>query len=137
MQPQHEDNHISNPRAREFVAALRSFEQDGNPYGLLAQFADGAVVSRLDGRGERTDVEAFWREYRDQFERVSTTFRNAVESDAAVALEWDSDVVPVGSQATTYRGVTVLEIDPLADAVSSLRVYHDTATLPASRAAGA
>ncbi|TCK21083.1 nuclear transport factor 2 family protein [Pseudonocardia endophytica] len=123
---EHEDNHIDTPRAREFVAALRSFEQDGNPSGLVAQFADGATVWRLDGRAERTDVEAFWREYRDQFERVSTTFRNAVENDREVALEWDSDIVPAGGHPTTYRGVTVLEIDPSADAVTALRVYYDT-----------
>ncbi|MDQ4116261.1 MAG: nuclear transport factor 2 family protein, partial [Actinomycetota bacterium] len=124
------------PRAREFVAALRSFEQDGDPSGLVAQFTDGAVVSRLDGRGERTDVEAFWREYRAQFERVSTTFRNAVEGDGEVALEWDSDVVSDG-HPFTYRGVTVLAIDPQADAVTSARTYYDSAALLGGPAAQA
>jgi hypothetical protein len=131
----HEDNHIENPRARDFVAALRSFEQDGNPSGLVAQFGDGATVSRLDGRGDRTDVESFWREYRDQFERVSTTFRNAVEGHGEVALEWDSDVV-TGGNPLTYSGVTVLAIDPQSDAVTSARTYYDSAALlggPAAR----
>lgn len=124
----HEDNHIANQRARSFVAALRSFESDGNPSGLVGQFADGATASRLDGRGDRTDVESFWTEYRAQFERVSTTFRNAVEGDGEVALEWDSDVV-VGGHPMTYSGVTVLTIDPQGDVVTSARTYYDSAAL--------
>ena len=136
MDTEHENNHIENPRARSFVAALRSFESDGEPSGLVAQFTEGATVSRMDGRGERTDVEAFWREYRAQFDRVSTTFRNAVEGDGEVALEWDSDVVSAAGNPLTYSGVTVLVIDPQSDVVTSARTYYDSAALmggPAAR----
>lgn len=130
-----EDNHIGDQRARDFVAALRSFEQDGNPSGLVASFTDGATVWRLDGRGERTDVEAFWTEYRERFERVSTTFRRAVESQDRVALEWDSDSVLADGTPRTVRGVTVLDLGD--GGVDELRTYYDTAAFATGPTAGA
>ena len=75
-----QDNHISDPRTRRFVAALRQFEQDADPAELLRQFAPDATVSRLDARGERTDLAEFWQEYRRSFEKLSTTFVDAVEA---------------------------------------------------------
>lgn len=139
-----EDNHITDPRTRSFVAELRSFEQDGDATGLVALFSDGATASRLDSRGEHDDVTAFWRAYRDQFERVSTTFRNAVEAVEQVALEWDSDVVLRGGRATTYSGVTVLDfaVDPdwsgsAGGVIAKLRTYYDTAALVAAPASHA
>lgn len=120
-----ENNHIADPTARSFVAALRSFEQDGDLSGLVEHFADGATLTRLDARGARTDPRAFWREYRDQFEQVSTTFRNAVESRDQVALEWDSKAVLRHGTPVTYSGVTVLDLD--AGSIVGLRTYYDTA----------
>lgn len=138
------DNHITDPRTRSFVAALRSFEQDGDPTGLVALFSDDATAARLDSRGEHDDVAAFWRAYRDQFERVSTTFGNAVEGVGQVALEWDSDVVLPGGRAITYSGVTVLDFAADPDrsgsgggVIAKLRTYYDTAALVATPAAQA
>lgn len=120
-----QDNHISDDRARRFVAELRRFEQDGDPGALAGLFAGDATVQRLDARGERTDVEAFWREYRGQFEELSTTFTDAVEGDDQVALEWTTAGTQPGGRPIHYRGVTVLDFK--GDAVAALRTYYDTA----------
>jgi hypothetical protein len=82
-----EDNHIGDERARAFAAALRKFEQDSDVSRLSELFADSATLERLDARGERTDPEAFWREYREQFSEIRTTFFNAVEGADQVALD--------------------------------------------------
>jgi ketosteroid isomerase-like protein len=120
-----QDNHISDPRARRFVAALRRFEQDADPAELVAQFAEDATVSRLDARGDRTDIAEFWQEYRRSFEELSTTFVDAVESDDQVALEWTTAATLVDGKPVEYRGVTVLDLAP--EAIAGLRTYYDTA----------
>lgn len=134
-----DDAGITDRRARAFAAALQAFERNGDAEDLLARFGDGATAERLDGRGARSDLDAFWREYRSPFERVATTFSNAVQTDGSVALEWHSDTVLSGGGPVTVRGVTVLDLadtDPDADddgagAVTALRTYYDTAVFVA------
>jgi ketosteroid isomerase-like protein len=116
-----QDNHISDPRTRRFVAALRRFEQDGDSDELLTQFTEDATVTRLDARGERTDVAEFWQEYRRSFEK----FVDAVEGDDQVALEWTTAATLPDGKPVEYRGVTVLDLAP--DAVARLRTYYDSA----------
>ena len=120
-----EDNHIGDPRARAFAAELRKLEQDSDPTGLTELFAEDATLMRLDGRGERTGVEDFWREYRDQFHEVRTTFYNAVEGDDQFALEWTSTATLTDDRPLEYRGVTV--IDTSEDKIVRLRSYYDSA----------
>jgi ketosteroid isomerase-like protein len=132
-----DDSQITDTRARSFAGALQAFEADADPASLTPLFADGATVLRLDARGERTDVEQFWREYRDQFTDISTTFTHPVQGDGACVLEWDSEARLANGRPVEYRGVTVLEFD--GDAISRLRTYYDSAAfvaIPASAAAG-
>ncbi len=124
-----EDNHIDDPRVRAFVAELRRFEQSSDPTDLVALFADQATATRLDARGERTDVAAFWREYRAQFDRLSTTFFDAVEGSEQVALEWTSEGTLTDGRPISYRGVTVLDLD--GEKIDRLRTYYDSAAFVA------
>jgi ketosteroid isomerase-like protein len=130
-------NQITDPRARTFADALQAFEADADTATLIPLFADDATVLRLDARGERTDVERFWREYRDQFSEIATTFTHAVAGDDAGVLEWHSEARLINGRSVEYRGVTVLEFD--GDAITGLRTYYDSAAfiaVPASAAAG-
>ena len=132
-----DDSQITDARARAFAGALQAFEADSDAASLTPLFADGATVLRLDARGERTDVEQFWREYREQFTEISTTFTHAVEGDDASVLEWESEARLANGRPVEYRGVTVIEFD--GDAINSLRTYYDSAAfvaVPASAAAG-
>ncbi|GAA2552563.1 nuclear transport factor 2 family protein [Pseudonocardia hydrocarbonoxydans] len=130
-----EDNHITDPRARTFVAALRRFEQDADPAPLARLFSADATAMRLDARGERADVAAFWTEYREQFHELSTTFVNAVEDDDQVALEWTTTATLTDDRPLRYRGVTVIDLD--GDDIVALRTYYDTAAFTPVRAGAA
>lgn len=120
-----EDNHIADQRVRGFVGALRKFEQDQDPSTLVGLFADAAVLTRLDGRGEREDAEGFWRQYREQFHDLSTTFFNVVEGSDQFALEWTSKGTLANDRPLTYSGVTVLDFAD--EQIVQLRTYYDTA----------
>ncbi|MDN5759315.1 MAG: nuclear transport factor 2 family protein [Tomitella sp.] len=129
-----EDNHISDQRARSFAAGLRRFEQDSDPAPFVALFAPDAVTERLDARGERQgEVERFWREYRDQFGEIRTTFFNVVEGEDQFALEWTSTGTLHDGRPIDYRGVTVIDLE--GDLITRLRTYYDSAAfmlVPAS-----
>jgi ketosteroid isomerase-like protein len=124
-----EDNHIADPRARTFVAELRRFEQSSDPTDLVELFADDATATRFDGRGDRTDVTAFWQEYRAQFDHLSTTFFDAVEGSDQVALEWTSEATLTDGRPISYRGVTVLDL--AGEQIARLRTYYDSAAFVA------
>ena len=119
------DNHITDPRARDFVAALRTFEQSSDPAALTELFAPDATLRRLDARGDRGDVAAFWREYRAQFHELSTTFSNIVEGVDEFALEWVSTGSLADDRPITYNGVTIIDLD--GPKIVRLRTYYDTA----------
>jgi ketosteroid isomerase-like protein len=121
-----QDNHMKDERVRRFVAALRRFEQDGDE-SLLELFAPEATATRLDARGDRSDVASFWKEYRAQFRDVSTTFVDAVEGAEQAALEWVSRATLTSGRPVEYRGVTVLDLD--GSHVRAVRTYYDTAAL--------
>jgi ketosteroid isomerase-like protein len=120
-----EDNRINDPRARDFAAGLRKFEQDSDPASLTPLFAEDATLLRLDGRGEREGVEQFWREYRAQFDEVRTTFHNVVEGSDQFALEWTSKATLTDGRPLEYLGVTVIDLD--GDKITRLRTYYDSA----------
>ena len=131
-----DDIAINDTRARAFAETLQTFEQDGDAAALAALFADGATVERLDARGPRTDVEQFWREYRDQFRDVATTFTHVVDGTDACVLEWTSDAHLPDGRPVDCRGVTILELGE--DKVTGLRTYYDSAVftrLPAEAVA--
>jgi ketosteroid isomerase-like protein len=123
------DTPIEDPRARTFAGALQELDESGDPSELVALFAEGATLSRLDARGDRDDPEAFWREYREQFDELSTTFTHSTEADGRYALEWVSKGTLATGRPVEYRGVTVVEYD--GDKVSALRTYYDTAAFTA------
>lgn len=101
---------------------------------FAALFDDDAVTQRLDARGERRgEVEQFWKEYRDQFTSISTSFYDVVEGGDRVALEWTSDATLTDGRPLQYRGVTVLDLD--GNKISKLRTYYDSAQFTPSPAA--
>lgn len=128
-----EDTSISDERARGFAAALQRFEQDRDAAAFAELFTDDAVTQRFDARGERRgEVEQFWREYREQFTDVRTTFYNAIEGSDEFALEWTSEATLHTGRPIEYRGVTAVGF---ADGrVAWLRTYYDSAVFAAPAA---
>lgn len=124
------DTSISDDRARTFATGLQTFEKDGDAAAFAALFADDAVTQRFDARGERSgEVEQFWKEYRAQFQSVSTTFYDVVEGGDRFALEWTSEGTLADGRPLHYRGVTVIDLD--GDTISKLSTYYDSAQFTA------
>ena len=123
------DTDINDARTRAFAAALQTFERDGDSAAFAALFAEGATVLRFDARGERTDVEQFWQEYRAQFSGIATTFTGVVQDTDSSVLEWTSDGQLATGRPISYRGTTVIELD--GDAITALRTYYDSAAFTA------
>jgi ketosteroid isomerase-like protein len=124
------DISISDDRARTFATGLQSFEKDGDTAAFASLFADDAVTQRFETRGERRgEVEQFWREYREQFQTISTTFTDVVENGDRAALEWISDATLADGRSLQYSGVTV--IDLAGDKISKLSTYYDSAQFAA------
>ena len=124
------DTQISDDRARNFATALQTFEKDGDASSFAKLFSADAVTQRFDARGERSgEVEQFWQEYHGQFDKISTTFYNAVEGSDEFALEWTSDATLTDGRPLQYRGVTVIVLD--GDKITKLRTYYDSAQFAA------
>ena len=127
------DTNISDDRARTFATGLQTFEKDGDAAAFAALFADDAVTQRFDARGERSgEVEAFWQEYRAQFQSISTTFYDVVEGGDRFALEWTSEATLVDGRPLQYRGVTVIDLD--GEKITKLSTYYDSAQFAAVQA---
>jgi ketosteroid isomerase-like protein len=127
------DTNISDDRARTFASGLQTFEKDGDAAAFAALFADDAVTQRFDARGERSgEVEAFWQEYRAQFQSISTTFYDVVEGGDRFALEWISEATLVDGRPLQYRGVTVIDLD--GEKITKLSTYYDSAQFAAVQA---
>jgi ketosteroid isomerase-like protein len=123
------DTQINDDRYRAFADGLQTFEKDGDASAFAALFGSGATAERLDARGARTDIEAFWQEYRNQFSSLSTSFHNAVEDTDQAVLEWTTEGALADGRDITYRGVTYIQLD--GDKVSTLRTYYDSAQFAA------
>jgi ketosteroid isomerase-like protein len=121
-----EDIEITDARARRFADGLHRLDSDGDAAAFAELFADDALTQRFDARGERRgEVEAFWKEYRDQFQDVRTTFYNVIEGSDEFALEWTSEATLSNGRPLAYRGVTAIGLD--GDQVAWLRTYYDSA----------
>jgi hypothetical protein len=115
-------------RAQRFADALQSFESSGTPDDLLAQFAEGAELSRPEAdRGDAgTDAAGFWEAYRAQFGDISTTFSSVEEAGDLGVLEWTSTGTLSTGRAIEYAGVSLLHFGE-DDTVSRFATYYDTA----------
>jgi hypothetical protein len=115
-------------RAQRFADALTSFESSGEADDLLAQFGDGAELSRpeADLGDAGSDAAGFWEAYRAQFGEVTTTFSAVEEAGDLGVLEWSSTGTLSTGRAIDYRGVSLLHFGE-DDTVSRFATYYDTA----------
>lgn len=114
-------------RATAFMEALKTLEADKNPDVLVALFTDDATLERMTHKTYegKADAEAFWGEYLEPFEDITTEFFNVTEDDDGAVLEWASEGSLGGGKAIRYRGVSSLSFD--GDKVKGFRTYYDSA----------
>ena len=118
--------------AEQFIAALRAVEDRGDVSAMAPLYAPDAEVSNVTmsepDRGP-DGAEQFWTKYRESFTRVHSEFRNIVQTDKAVLLEWTSEVTTAAGVDTRYDGVSVVELE--GDKIRRFRAYFDPNALVA------
>ncbi|MFW6079230.1 MAG: nuclear transport factor 2 family protein [Gemmatimonadota bacterium] len=123
---------MAEDRARRFIDALHRLEEDRDPDPIAELFADDArlrnPVHEMRERG-RDGARHFWRTYRDTFDEIRSEFRNVVESDGAVALEWYSHGRTSNGRECEYDGVSILEYDEDDEGIRAFRAYFDPGKL--------
>ena len=123
---------MSRVSAEQFIAALRAVEERGDVSAMAPLYAADAEVGNVTmtepARGP-DGAEQFWTKYRESFTRVHSEFRNVVQTDRAVLLEWTSEVTTAAGVDTRYDGVSVVELE--GDKIRRFHAYFDPNALTA------
>jgi ketosteroid isomerase-like protein len=112
-EPQLEGENMSDTAwVQNFTDALHRLETQGDIDAMVSQFAPDATlwtpVQPEPHRGSE-EIRQFWQRYREQFERIVSTFERDLTADGQSALEWQAEgVLATGNKDITYRGVTLL-----------------------------
>lgn len=122
-------------RADTFIDALHTLEADQDVEPIAALFAPDADVSnpmvKHTGEG-RQGAASFWRAYRMAFDRIESSFRNIVDHDKLVVLEWSSTGTMEGERVR-YGGVSVIEYGDAG--ITAFRTYFDPTPLKTTASA--
>lgn len=97
-----------------FVRALETLEREGDVEPMARLFAPDCQVGNavlLEPLRGAAAARAFWKQYRDAFGSVRSSFRAIVEGDGQAALEWTSRCTSRGGEAFSYGGVSVLDVE--------------------------
>jgi len=108
----------------QFIAALGQLEAERELEPLVALFAEDCEVGNVltkDKLQGRDGAQEFWKNYRDTFGAVRSTFRNRIIADAHAALEWTTAGSAKGGDQIEYSGVSILEIE--GDKISRFHAY--------------
>jgi ketosteroid isomerase-like protein len=119
----------------DFVKRLQAFEGDGNSSELIELFSKEAELLNLtrptsrahDGKSHALTAPAFFSQYMNAFDYVSSHFTNIIEDEDNAVLEWHSTGRLKMGTPVDYRGVTILDHD--GKKISALRTYYDSAAL--------
>lgn len=121
---------MADSRADRFIDALHRLEEDRDVEPIAALFAADARLSNPAHAVRETGpagARSFWRTYRNTFDEIHSEFRNVVEADGAVVLEWRSRGRTSTGRECRYGGVSVLEFGD--DGIRAFRAYFDPGEL--------
>ena len=113
-----------------FVRALAKLEREGDVETIGALFADACEVGNavlLEPLHGKAAARAFWKQYRDAFGTIRSTFRAVVEGEGQAALEWTSTGTSRGGETFSYGGVSVLDFED--GKVTRFMAYFDPGEL--------
>jgi ketosteroid isomerase-like protein len=113
-----------------FIAALGRLEASHEVEALVSTFAEdcklgnAATPRRFNGR---EGAREFWRQYRDTFGEMKSTFRNVITTENRAALEWATEGTIHAGAAVSYEGVSILELE--GGAIKRFHAYFDSKEL--------
>jgi hypothetical protein len=113
-----------------FIAALRKLEASHELEAVVSTFAEdcklgnAATPKRFSGR---EGAREFWRQYRDTFGEMKSTFRNVIATENRAALEWATEGTIHADAVVSYEGVSILELE--GGAIKRFHAYFDSKEL--------
>lgn len=109
--------------AKKFIDALHKLESDRDLETIVSLFNETAKVGNVVTENRDMNPREFWQSYRDNFDRIESTFRNEIITDKTAALEWTSKGSSADGNDFEYNGVSILEMD--GDKISRFQAYFD------------
>jgi ketosteroid isomerase-like protein len=112
--------------AKKFVEALGKLEAERDLETISSLFGDDSEIGNVvtaDNKNGIGGARRFWQHYRDNFDRIKSTFRNQIITGNTAALEWQSEGTSSDGNEFSYEGVSILEFD--GDKISRFHAYFD------------
>ncbi len=109
--------------ANKFIDALKKLESDRDLETICGLFSEDAKVGNVITTDKEIGAKEFWKNYRDNFDTVSSTFHNEITTDATAALEWTTTGTSNGGSEFEYDGVSILEFE--GDKITRFHAYFD------------
>ncbi|MCG5434098.1 nuclear transport factor 2 family protein [Mycobacterium sp. MYCO198283] len=123
----------------KFVDALGELHRTGDAGPIAELFSDDATLTKAGlphGERGKDGAKTFWKQYREVFGDIESSFSHRVVDDGIAYLEWTSTGTLRDGTDFTYDGISVLEGD--GDTIDAFRTYYDSAAfLSAERKSGA
>jgi limonene-1,2-epoxide hydrolase len=111
----------------QFMTALNTAEDSGQPDALLALHAENVTLQNLTTQtwSGPDGAHAFWQRYLDDFETIHSDFTHHGDAGDLGLMEWVGKGTLKGGTPIEYRGISVIEHD--GQKVTAFRTYYDTA----------
>ncbi|HXH69391.1 MAG TPA: nuclear transport factor 2 family protein [Pyrinomonadaceae bacterium] len=109
--------------AKDFIGALHKLEANRDLDTICGLFNEDCEIGNVVTEDKNIGVREFWTSYRDSFDRVQSTFRNEIVSDATVALEWKTTGTNSKGHELEYEGISILETK--GDKITRFHAYFD------------
>ena len=109
--------------AKNFINALKKLESDRDLETICGLFSENAKVGNVVTDDKNLGAREFWKNYRDNFDTVDSTFHNEIITEATAALEWTTTGTSNGGSEFQYDGVSILEIE--GDVIIRFHAYFN------------
>ena len=109
--------------AKQFIDALHKLESDRDLETIVSLFSEDCEVGNVVTEDKNISPRDFWKNYRETFGEVKSTFHNEIFTDAATALEWTTSGTSSAGHEFEYDGVSILEI--AGDKITRFHAYFD------------
>jgi steroid delta-isomerase-like uncharacterized protein len=113
-----------------FIAALRKLEASREMDAVVSTFAEDCELGNAatpKSFSGREGAREFWRQYRDTFGEMKSTFRNVIATENRAALEWATEGTIHAGAVVSYEGVSILELE--GGAIKRFHAYFDSKEL--------
>ena len=112
---------------KAFMDSLGTLESTCDSERIARLFDENAEIvtpaTRQSGGGTEA-IRMFWDSYRQSFESIKSNFRNVVEQDDTIVMEWISEGT-ASDGPFQYDGVTLLKCH--SEKITSFRTYFNPA----------